>query len=349
MSDLAFYRFGGRLSGRFSLEVLGLALILALSLAALGALSCSLGSYQLSLVDVVAALTRPGDEGVAVTIVWDLRLPRFLMACLAGAMLGMSGGLLQGVTRNPLADPSLVGVSQGAGLAVVGLIVLLPEAPLTFRPVAAFFGGILVAVAILWIAEGKKSSASLRFILIGIGVAAVISAGTNAILTYGQINNAMAALGWLAGSVHTATWEIVRIVGVGLAVLLPVVIGASRSLSALRFEPDLSVGLGLNFRRDRLVVLALGVAFAAIAVSATGPIGFIGLIAPQIVNRLVMARPGAHLLLTGLTGALIVCAADLLGRTAFAPIQLPAGIITAVIGAPLFTLLIFKRAMPSQL
>ncbi|MCV6574755.1 MAG: iron ABC transporter permease [Cohaesibacter sp.] len=349
MSKLIYRSKYGTIS--FSLErAVPLALVfLLVCLFVLFVLSLALGSYDLSLSHLWQALFAAPEGETSTTILWDLRLPRFLASLLVGMMLGLSGAILQGVTRNPLADPSLVGVSQGASLAVVALIVLWPSAPLHLRPIIGFAGALLAASLVQWIAAGKSSSASLRFILVGVGISATISACTNAILTYGQINHAAAALSWLAGSVHTASWGECLVLMFGLAVLSPCLVWAVRPLSGLRFGPELATGLGLHLKRDRSLLIALAVALAALAVSMTGPLGFIGLIAAQLVHRLLRVGTGSHLLLSALVGGVLVALADLVGRTALAPIQLPAGLISAAIGAPIFIALIFRNAGPKHL
>lgn len=339
----------GRMSVRVAPHVLLVLCLLASALLLLSCVSLSSGSAELTRAEIWHALWIAPQNEMATTVIWQLRLPRLCAAALVGGMLGLSGAILQGVTRNPLADPSLVGVSQGASLCVVTLIVLAPNAPLIIRPFAAFFGALSVAALVQWIAAGKASTASLRFILVGIGISATISAGTNAMLTYGQINQASTALSWLAGSVHRVTWAGCLVLFFGLIGAIPALIWAARPLSGFRFGPDVASSLGLRLRRDRYSLITLAVALAALAVSVTGPLGFVGLIAPQIARRLCSAGQGAHLLLTAFSGACLVTFADLVGRTVAAPIQFPAGLVAAAIGAPMFIALIFRRASPKQL
>lgn len=349
MSHLVFRSADNRISIR-SASALPLAVaILCLCLCCLGLLSLSWGSYPLEFAQIWQTLITPHSGETETTILWELRLPRFVAAALVGCMLGLSGAILQGVTRNGLADPSLVGISQGASLLVVSLIVMWPTAPVELRPIAGFVGALLTATLVQWVAAGKTTTASLRFVLVGIGVSATISAGTNAMLTYGQINQASAALAWLAGSVHTVSWRDCTVLAAGFALLLPGVIWASRPLAAMRFGPEIAIGLGLNLRRYRNLLVLTAVALAALSVSIVGPLGFIGLIAPHFARRLVRCGVGGQLIATALVGSALVTLADLLGRTAFAPIQLPAGLISAAIGAPVFILLIFKRAGPQRL
>lgn len=337
-----------RIAFKFKAQVLWVALGLIGALCVLFAMSLGFGSYDISVFDVLNVLLNP-EEGTQSTVVWHLRIPRFIAACFVGAFFALSGALLQNVTRNPIADPSLVGVSQGASLAVVALIVVWPNVSVGVRPMAAFAGGLMAALLVQAIASGKQSNASMRFILVGIGVAAIISAGTSALLTYGNINLAMSALGWLAGSVHTATWTTCKILGLCFVVSAPAVIWSMRPMSALQFGPEVALSLGVRLRRDRFLIILLAVALAAFSVSAAGPMGFIGLLAPQLALRLAPAGMGGRLLLSALTGAVLVSGADLIGRTIAAPIQFPAGLVSAVLGVPLFIFLIIQRAKSSQL
>ncbi|NAZ38282.1 iron chelate uptake ABC transporter family permease subunit [Rubellimicrobium sp. CFH 75288] len=316
--------------------------LLGAAIAATALASLLTGSYGLAWSEVAALLARPEAGSMGSTVVWEFRFPRLLAALLTGAMLALSGAILQGITRNPLADPSLVGVSQGAALAVVALIVLWPGAMPGLRPVAAFGGAMAVAALILSLSRGDAGGATLRFVLMGIGVAAFVSAVTGAMLTYGRLEAAQAALGWLAGSLHAAGWGEVRVLALVLLGLCPALVWAGRPISALRFGPEVATGLGLAVQPARVLLVLLSVALAAAAVSAVGPLGFVGLVAPHVAQRLARSGPGLHLVLSAATGALMVGLADLIGRAAFAPLQIPAGLVTALVGSPLFALLILR-------
>lgn len=329
-----------------ALAVLGLLLAL---LFGIGAVSLMLGSYPLDLGGVWATLTGAAPSDAAVTVVWEFRFPRMLASALVGVLLGLSGAILQNVTLNPLADPSLVGVSQGASLAVVALVIAFPGADGALRPLYAFGGALVVAALIQWIAMSRRGGATMRFILTGIGVAAFISAITSALLTYGDIDQATAALGWLAGSIHAAGWDEVRMLSLCTLVLAVPVALASRPLSALRMGTEVAAGHGVRVRLARVGLITTSVALAAFAVAAVGPLGFVGLVAPHIARRLARSGVGLHLALTAATGALMVCAADLIGRTILAPVQIPAGIVTALLGVPVFVVLIVRGQGRSQL
>ncbi|MCF4098144.1 FecCD family ABC transporter permease [Maritalea mediterranea] len=312
-------------------------------------LSLMMGSYPLSASQVLHILWHQPADKTGTTIVWEFRFPRALVSVMVGALLGLSGATLQNVTRNPLADPSLVGVSQGAGFAVVALTILMPEMSYFYRPLFAFAGALVVAFIIQTMSTGRSGGSTMRFILTGVGVAAFISAGTSALLTYGDINRATAALGWLAGSVHASGWDDVWLTTACLLVLLPILMWASRPMAAMRMGPETATGLGVSVSLARWGLITLSVTLAAFAVAAVGPLGFVGLVAPHVTRRLTHSGVGLHLLITAGVGGLLVAVADLFGRTAFAPVQIPAGLVTAMIGVPLFVWLIVRQQARSEL
>lgn len=311
-------------------------------LLAIVAASLMSGSFPLDLRDLGRTLAGAPPSEMAGTVVWDLRLPRLLAAALVGAMMALSGAILQNVTLNALADPSLVGVSQGAGLAVVGLIVLAPGIDPDWRPIAALGGALAAAALIQTLARPDGGEAPMRFVLTGIGIAAFLSALTSMLLTYGQVDQALSALAWLAGSLHAATWAEARMLGLALLLLAPGLLWAVRPMTAMRMGPEVAASLGLHVPRARLGLTALAVALAAGAVAASGPLGFVGLVAPHLAQRLARSGPGLHLMLSGLTGATLVAGADLIGRSAFAPVQIPAGLVTALVGVPVLVLLLLR-------
>lgn len=339
----------GQVSLRLPLRALVVCSVLALAIAALLMWSLMVGSYPLSSAQVWVTLAGNAPSDIARTVVWEFRFPRTLVAFIVGAFLALSGAVLQYVTRNPLADPSLVGVSQGAALVVVSVTVLAPGFGFYLRPLLAFAGSLVVAVFIQVIASSRRGGETLRFILTGIGVAALISSFTSALLTYGDLDEAMSALGWLAGSIHSAGWDEVRWLFVTAIVCFPMVFIAARPMSALRFGEEVATSFGVRVRFARAALITLAVALAATAVAAVGPLGFVGLVAPHLARRLAHSGVGLHLALTALTGALMTGLADFIGRTAFAPIQIPAGLLTAVIGVPIFVFLILRTQARSQL
>jgi iron complex transport system permease protein len=318
---------------------------LFLLLVTIFAISVLTGSYGVPWGDVFATLTGATVTTAIDNVVWEFRLPRMLVAAMVGAMMALSGAALQNVTRNGLADPSLVGVSQGAALAVVSLVIAFPEVSPSLRPISAFAGAMAAAILVQFLSTGgRRHGSSIRFILLGIGVAAFISSITTALLTYGDIQRATAALTWMAGSINAASWSDVWLLAGALLVLLPILLGISRQIAALQMGEDLAVGLGAPVRFARYALITLAVAMAAIATAVVGPLAFVGLIAPHAARRLAHAGIGLTLIITAMTGAVLVSGADLLGRALFAPLQIPAGIVTAVIGVPIFVYLLWGQA-----
>lgn len=324
-------------------------LILLALIVSIICISLVTGSYDMSFADVIETLRGNTISKAVDNVVWEFRFPRTLAAALVGAMMALSGGALQNVTRNGLADPTLIGISQGAALVVVSAIVVVPGLDFQWRPWLAFGGAMGVAALVQFLAITRRGSNSIRFILLGIGVSAFISSITTALLTYGDINRAMAALSWLAGSINAATWADVRILALWSLVLMPLLLALSRVMSVLRMGEDTAIGLGAPVKWARVALIAVAVGFAAAATAIVGPLGFVGLIAPHAARRIARAGVGLHMLQTGLCGALLVLTADLLGRAVFAPIQIPAGLVTAIIGVPVFIYLLQRAAAKSHL
>ncbi|NPD15529.1 iron ABC transporter permease [Xinfangfangia sp. D13-10-4-6] len=334
--------FGGRLTQEPSRAGLLALLALMVGLCALVLLSAMLGSEAPGPGQALKALMGKGDAG-AILIVAEFRLPRSLVAILAGGMLGLAGALIQGATRNPLADPALLGISQGAALTVIGLSVLAPGVAGEWRPPAAFLGGILVAGLILLLSHQREGSGPVRLLLTGIGIAAFLSALTTALLTYGGVNEAHAALAWISGSVRLVGWPEVRLLAWLTPPALLIAALCSRPLAVLRLGDELATVLGHRAGRARAWLMAAAAAMAAAAVSIIGPIAFVGLIAPHLAARLARVGPGLHLALSWAVGAGLTGLADLAGRWLFAPVQIPAGLVTALVGAPLMAALMIRR------
>ncbi|MBL1419044.1 MAG: iron ABC transporter permease [Alphaproteobacteria bacterium] len=318
-------------------------LLLLLAIGAALIFSLNAGSYDLSLHAVINILRGEQSDEAGEKIVWLFRFPRSLAAILVGMMMALSGAALQNITRNSLADPSLVGISQGAALAVVTSIIIFPEISQTWRPWLALGGSLSVAVLIQSLSYDGKVSKPIKFILLGIGVSAFISSITTAMLTYGNIYQASTALGWLAGSINGANWFDVKILSISCLILIPFLLIISRSMAAIRLGEHIATSLGTPILFTRYALISIAVALAAIATSVVGPLGFVGLIAPHAARRLAHSGVAVHLLLTALIGGLLVLIADIAGRALFAPIQIPAGIVTEIIGVPIFVYLLLKQ------
>jgi iron complex transport system permease protein len=321
--------------------LVALGLIAAATLAAF-CLELAVGEYALPLSDVLGSLLGAGDQATDF-IVLELRLPRALTALLAGLALGIAGAIFQVITRNPLASPDVIGVSTGAALGAVALIVFGDASPLAAVPLAALGGAAVAGVALLAFASSGGLQ-GYRIVLIGIGVAAVGQAGINYVLTRGRIFEAQAAYVWLVGSLNGRGWEHVVPLAAAVGLLVPLALVLARPLRALQLGDDVARVLGVGVERARLALLATAVALTGIAVSAAGPIAFVAFAAPHLARRATGGgSPGALLPVAGVTGALILVAADVVGRVVLAPRELPVGIVTAVLAAPYF-LWLLRRA-----
>lgn len=301
------------------------------------------GEYPVPPLDVVrTVLGLPtGNEDYSF-IVNTLRLPRMLVAALVGLALGVSGAILQGMTRNPLADPGILGISAGAGLVAVTLIVVVRNAPAGVIPLAAFAGAVTVAT-LIYLLAWRGGDSPIRLILVGIGLGAICGAATTLMITFGDIYDVQRALIWLTGSVYGRSWKEFWPLLPWIVVFVPLALLLARDLNALNLGEDVARGLGSPVAWRRGLLLLTAVALAAATVAAAGTIGFVGLMAPHIGRRLVGPDHSGLLPTAGVLGALIVVSADLVGRTLFAPIELPAGLVTAAIGAPFFIGLLWRQ------
>ena len=261
-------------------------------------------------------------------ILWDIRLPRLLMAVLCGAMLGMAGAAMQSITRNGLADPGLIGVKEGSSAVVLVLILLFPALGLMWRPLAGMAGGLLVAVLVAVLARDFSRP---RFVLIGIGVSWAFSAAIGVFMTTADVRDVQTALLWMAGNLHAASWPLVA---VAFCWALP---------AAALLGNQAATGLGVSLARLTVLRFIAPVLLTAASVSCVGSIGFVGLIAPHMARFLLRGGQVALLCGSALLGSLLVLLADSIGRLAFAPLQIPAGIVISLIGGPFFLALLWQR------
>jgi iron complex transport system permease protein len=315
--------------------------LLALLLAVAVALSVAVGSVTLPLGEVVAALS-----GARVTdahlIVQDLRLPRTLSGVVAGTCLAVAGVLLQGATRNPLASPTLLGITSGAGFAVVVSVALL-DLPSQYGVWAAFVGGAFAAgLALALASTGRDGLSPVRLALSGAIISLLLSAWTQALLALNEAN-ADEVRHWLAGSLAgrdaAAVPPLLPLLALGLlgAVLL------MRPLDALSLGDAAAVGLGQRPGRVRLLAGVTAVGLSAIAVAVAGPIAFLGLIVPHLARFLVGNRHRDLLVCSALLGPIVLLAADIVGRVVARPTEIQAGVLTALIGAPVLIRIASRR------
>lgn len=304
-------------------------LCLGLALPVLVALSVGAGAVFVPPAQVLTALVDPTAQHSF--LVWNYRLPRVLGAVLAGAMLAVASVLLQTALRNELASPDVVGVSKGAGLGAVVTVLVFPQLTPWVTPVAVVAGAVLAAV-VLFLALAPGTGAT-GVALTGLAVGAIFHAAMM-YLVVSSPGDTNQALIWLAGSLYGTT--LAEVAGLTLAALaaLPVVIALTRVLDLAKLSDDTVAGLGRDPRRLRACAVVVAVLLTAAAVAVVGGIGFLGLLAANIAGRVVGGRARLHVPAAALTGALLLALADLTGRLVAAPSEIPAGIVTAVLGAP---------------
>lgn len=284
-----------------------------------------------------------GRTGVLLTYVLDARAPRVLAALLAGAALAGSGAVVQGVVRNPLADPGLLGVTSGAGLAAVLAGSMLPGlSPWAFTGIAALGGSAAFALVLL-LSTRHGGLAPQRVVLVGLGVAAACGALTMTVVVLGDPFNTARALTWLAGTTWGRTAEELWPVACALLLVVPLAV-AHRRLDALAVDDDLARSWGVRLGRERVLVLGAAAVLSAASVTAVGVVGFVGLVAPHIARSLVGGRARSYLPVAVLIGAVMTSVADTIGRTALSPTAVPIGAVTAIVGAPYFVLLLRRAA-----
>jgi iron complex transport system permease protein len=313
--------------------------VLVAVLVSVGVAGLLLGDTKLLLGDVVNWAR--GRAGQGVTFVLDTRVPRVLAALLAGAALALSGTLVQAATRNPLAEPGVLGVSGGAGLGAVLLVTSVPAAG-AWAVAGAAFGGASAAAALVFGLAARGGFQQNRLVLVGVGVSAAATALIGLVIVLTDPFNATKALTWLSGSTYGRTGPDLVPVAAVLAVGTAVAVLRRRALDLVALDEDTPRLLGMRPARARLGLLALAVLLAATATAAAGTIGFVGLVAPHAARALVGRRHVRVVPVAMLLGAALVCAADLLGRTVIAPAQLGAGLMTAVIGTPYFVRLLMR-------
>ncbi|WP_040748117.1 FecCD family ABC transporter permease [Nocardia transvalensis] len=326
------------------LTVIGLAVALLVAFA----FDIAVGEFHIPLGRVLDVLTGGGTRAQRF-IIFESRLPRAVTAVVAGAALGLAGAVTQSILHNPLASPDLLGITSGSSCAAVAAVAGTGSATGLAAtlgvPLAALAGGLLTAVAIYVLAwgrghDGAAGTTGMRLVLIGIGVNALLLSGVSWLLTRATLTDATRAQLWLTGSLNGADWTRAVPAAIGLAVVLAVTAGSARTLAALRFGTDTTRALGVRLQAQQGLLLGAAVVAAALATAAVGPVAFVGLTAPQIARRLLRA-PGEPIVASALVGALIVVGGDVVARTVV-PVDLPVGIVTAVLGGPFLLLLLVR-------
>ena len=319
-----------------SFRAIGFYVITLSMMVLLFGLSIRLGTYTLSFEEIWAAF-QPDDKNYFTLM--EYRLPRAVLAILLGGALAISGVLVQSVVRNPLASPDILGINNAAGLVAVSVLMFLPNLAFYWMPIFAFLGGVLSFV-ILWVVCGFNFR-PIKMAIIGVALSALWAAISHYLMLTNpvEINTAML---WLTGSLWGRSWSYLNVVLPWLVVLLPLPFIFCRDLDTLGLGENKASTLGVTVNKVQISVLVLAVALSTTAVAICGPIAFLGLVAPHLARRLVGGRHRTLLPAALIIGALLLQLSDILARVIAPPTELPAGILTAIIGAPYFFYLLMR-------
>lgn len=306
------------------------------TVALLFVLSIRYGTYTLSF-DEISLAFHPDDKNYFTLM--EYRLPRALLAIIIGGALAISGVLVQSVVRNPLASPDILGINNAAGLIAVTVLIFLPNLAFYWLPIFAFIGGVLSFI-LLWMICGFNFR-PIKMAIIGVALSALWAAISHYLMLTNpvEINTAML---WLTGSLWGRSWAYVNVVLPWLLVLLPLPFIFCRDLDTLGLGENKAATLGVSVNKTQILVLVLAVALSTTAVAICGPIAFLGLVAPHLARKLVGGRHRTLLPASMLIGTLLLQISDILARVIDPPTELPAGILTAIIGAPYFFYLLMR-------
>lgn len=310
-------------------------------------ISLNLGVVRIAPIDVFKTLLGMGTARDQLVLV-DFRLPRMVLSLLIGAGLAVSGAILQGVTKNDLADPGILGINSGAGFMVILFIYFFQgsmNSVTTFgiflMPLFALVGAVIAAF-LIYILAWKKGIDPVRLILVGIGV----NSGFGAAIVIFQLKmnpqDFMQAAVWLSGDIWGANWKFVAILAPLILLLLPLALYKAHTLNIMNLGDQVATGLGIRVEKERRLLLLVAVALAGFSVAAGGGIAFLGLVAPHISKRLIGPKHQLFLPITAVLGSFLLLLADTIGKNLLAPTQIPVGIVVAIFSAPYFIILLMK-------
>lgn len=331
----------------FQLDRRTVLMIILLAVANLAAvvICVGLGSKTISPVGVIRALLGIGDSSDSM-IIFSLRMPRVLIAVMVGSALAVSGALLQGIVRNPLTSPDIIGITGGASLGTVVFILYFSHLSIRFMPLSAVIGA-FAAAFLIYLFAYRRGITPLRLVLIGIGMATALTAVTYMlILTASFTPTAVAvkAFTFMTGSIFGVSWEKdVATLLPWIIVLFPIALIYARHLNVQELGDEVATSVGSSVHVKRTILLIISVALAGAAVAIGGAINFIGLMAPHIARKLVGPSYGGVIPVSALIGSLVLLLSDLVARIAFIPLDIPAGVFTAAIGAPFFIYLLYRH------
>lgn len=331
--------------GMFSLLIhkrtLLLTLLFALLVVAAAVVSLGIGELKIHPVDVLKAFAGMGTEQNEI-VVKQFRLPRVLVAILVGSALAAAGAIMQGIVRNPLASPDILGITGGASVTAVGFLLYFDTVSIKWLPPAAFAGATLITIVIYALAW-KKGVSSLRLVMIGVGMKIAANAVITILIMFSPFILQNKATLWLTGSIYGVNWNDVQLITPWIVVLLLLALLMTRRVNVQQLGDEIATGVGTRIQFDRFALLVICAALTGAAVAVGGEISFVALLAPHIAKQMTGPSFGGALPLSACIGALIVVVADLIARTAFSPIDVPVGVFTSAVGAPFFIYLLYRN------
>jgi iron complex transport system permease protein len=310
-------------------------------------ISLNLGVVRIAPLDVFRTLIGMGTARDQLVLV-DFRLPRMVLSLLIGAGLAVSGAVLQGVTKNDLADPGILGINSGAGFMVILFIYFFQGSMnsvntfgIFLMPLFALVGAVIAAF-LIYVLAWKKGIDPVRLILVGIGV----NSGFGAAIIIFQLKmnpqDFMQAAVWLSGDIWGSNWKFVAVLAPLILLLLPFVLYKAHTLNIMNLGDQVATGLGIRVEKERMLLLLAAVALAGFSVAAGGGIAFLGLVAPHIAKRLIGPKHQLFLPITAVLGSFLLLLADTIGKNLLEPTQIPVGIVVAIFSAPYFIFLLIK-------
>lgn len=323
-----------KLNKKYLIIVIG-----AIALLLLLAILSTVGTVNLELREIISALIN-NDNKMVTTIVYKMRLPRNILAAIVGANLAVAGVLLQSVMKNPLADPGITGVSTGASVAAIIILLLLPQYT-GILPLIAFIGGAFACI-LVFIMAYKNGIKPGRIVLAGVAVNAILG-GVISFLSTMYSDRIQSAMLWLNGSLATKTWVHVEMLFIYSIIGLIISLFLIRSANILQLGDDAATNLGVNANYSRLIICSVAVFLAAISTSVVGVISFVGLIVPHIARMIMGSDHKYTIPFSMVLGGMVLLVADTLGRTIGGAIEIPVGVIMSIFGGPFFLYLLRKR------
>lgn len=320
--------------------------ILIIILLAIITVSMTVGDFKMSPLQFLKTLFGMGNE-TDTMVLYEFRMPRLLVTILCGAALSLSGALLQSITKNPLADPGIIGINAGSGFFIALLMIFMPVDSSNFvyvLPLFSLIGGLITAATVFLLSSSKRGLNPMQMILIGVGLSTALSGAMIMMTSTFNKEDVEFISKWLGGNIWGDTWPFVWMIITVLIITIPILLLKLDILNILNTHEHISTGLGIRINRERIVILIISVMLCASAVSICGSIAFVGLIAPHIARQLVGPRHQVFIPITILLGAILLSFADTLGRLLIEPAGMPAGIIVSIIGAPYF-LYLMRRGL----